>query len=552
MKRITLLCCLAALAAPALDAQNAPAPAPAPTPTARKRVAVLDFDYGTVHSYVTEAFGSDVDIGKGIVNMLVTELVRNGTYSVIERTQVDRVLNEQNFQQDGRADASTAAKLGRLLGVDAIIIGSVTQFGRDDKKLGVGGGKFSLGGIGLGGLGKKSSKATVAIDARIVQIGTGEILGVAQGTGESKRSGLTLAAALPAGQGVAGGVFDMSSSNFAGTILGEATRSAVTNLVTELAAAAPKIPETVVAIAALVADVSGIELIINVGTAGGVRVGTEYPVARPGREIKDPATGNVLRRATTPVGKMKITSADEASATGTLTGDAAHVGDCVGTCPLAPAPAPPAPRKQGQAPAPAPPAPSGGGAVALPALYTGPVSGQFTWTAYAFKGTEHFRYDAFVSVAGYSQSGFYELDATPAGGDRIQLRVQGQMGKDTFSSTTTLAPNEGVPPAQMARLGPAAVALFSQAYGGMFMGHPWVVGEGWSSSYGGQSFSFKAESTCQYAGVQGLRGVMRQNDKIIMDLCVSPNVGFPLAVTMGGGSGSTSYNYAVKLTQFRP
>src|SRR6266487_6615876 len=70
----------------------------------------------------------------------------------------------------------TAAKLGRLLGVDAIIIGSITQFGRDDKKLGVGGGKIGFHGIGLGGFGKKSSKATVAIDARIVNIGTGEIL----------------------------------------------------------------------------------------------------------------------------------------------------------------------------------------------------------------------------------------------------------------------------------------------------------------------------------------------------------------------------------------
>ena len=84
------------------------------------------------------------------------------------------------------------------------------------------------------------------------------------------------------------------------------------------------------------------------------------------------------------------------------------------------------------------------------------------------------------------------------------------------------------------------------------MGRQWAVGEGWSSSYGGQSFSFKAESTCQYAGVQGLRGVMRQNDKIVMDLCVSPNVGFPLAVTIGRGTGSSNYSYAVKLTQFRP
>src|ERR1700745_1404239 len=108
MKCLALALCLAAFAAPALDAQNAPAPA-APATSARRRVAVLDFDYGTVHSYVNDIWGSDVDIGKGIASMLVTELVQNGPYVVIERTQVDRILNEQNLQQEGRADASTAA-----------------------------------------------------------------------------------------------------------------------------------------------------------------------------------------------------------------------------------------------------------------------------------------------------------------------------------------------------------------------------------------------------------------------------------------------------------
>src|SRR2546422_11148208 len=114
MKRLALALCLTAFAAPALDAQEAAAPAPAPAPSVRRRVAVLDFDYGTVHSYVTDIWGSDVDIGKGIASMLLTELVQNGAYVVIERTQVDRILNEQNLQQEGRADASTAAKLGRL------------------------------------------------------------------------------------------------------------------------------------------------------------------------------------------------------------------------------------------------------------------------------------------------------------------------------------------------------------------------------------------------------------------------------------------------------
>ena len=536
MKRLALALCLSALAAPALDAQTAPAPAPGPAATtARRRVAVLDFDYGTVHSNVTGLYGSDVDVGKGVAIMLLSELARNGTYTVVERAQLDRVLNEQNFQQDARSDATSAAKLGRLLGVDAIIIGSITQYQREDKNIS----------LGL----RKESKATVAIDARIVQIGTGEILGVARGRGESKRARMKTEEddhpMYRRGQ-------DTWSADLAGTILGEATRTAVDSLVIQLAAAAPKIPETVAPITALVADVSGSELVINVGTTGGVRVGSEYTVVRPGREIRDPGTGNLLRRATTPVGKIKITSADEGSATGTLTGGPAQVGDCVGACPLAPASGGGAPtQKQGQAPAPASSTPPAGSVGALPAVSTSPVSRPFTWTAYSFTGTEHFRYDAFTNFGGQSQSGFYEVDAAPAGDGRVQLRVQGRMGEDAFSTTTTLAPNEAVPTAQMARLGPVGMLLFS-GYGRMFMGRQWQVGEGWSSGSGGQGVSFRAESTCQYAGVQGLRGVMRQNDRIVMDLCVSPNVGLPLAVAMGSGDGSTAYSYALKLTQFRP
>jgi hypothetical protein len=159
---------------------------------------------------------------------------------------------------------------------------------------------------------------------------------VATGFGESKRSGATLAGGAAVGGVAAGGAFDMSSSNFASTILGEATRLAVDSLMTELVGAAPMIQETVTAISGLVADVAGSELTINVGTTNGVRVGTEYAVVRPGREIKDPATGRVLRRTTTPVGKLKITSADETSAVGTLSGGTSQVGDCVGSCPVKP------------------------------------------------------------------------------------------------------------------------------------------------------------------------------------------------------------------------
>ena len=522
MKCLALALCLAAVATPAL-AQDAPAA------SARPRVAVLDFDYATVQSNVTGLLGLGADIGKGVVTELVSELVRNGTFTVMERAQVDRILNEQNFQQGSRADASSAAKVGKLLGVDAIIIGSVTQFDRQNNKI-----AFGL---------KKETKAIVVINARVVGMRTGEILTVAEGKGESKRSQLNTD---DDGRAASARAANAWSANFANTILGEATRAAVDSIVLQLAAAASKIPVTAPMIAALVADVSGDQLIINVGTAGGIRVGTEYAVERPGREIKDPATGSVLRRATTTVGRLKITSADDRTATGTLTGDAAHVGDCVGACPLAPTGKPGVPEGMGPAPVALAAAPSDANASA-PA-YAAPLSRSLTWRAYSFSGTEHFRYAASTGI-GEPQAGFYEIDASPAGGGVVQLRFTGRVGEQAYATVATFAPNQAVPMAELVQLGPAII-LFSG--GAMFAGKPWRLGDEWSSGSAGRVVTTKVESTCQYAGIQGLRGVTRQDGKVLMDVCVAPNVGLPLAVTMGSPRSPTGYLYALQLTQFRP
>jgi curli biogenesis system outer membrane secretion channel CsgG len=539
MKRVSVLLLALAFGVGALAGQAPP----------KRRIAVLDFDYATVHQWVYDIFGSDQDIGKGIADMLVTNLVRNGTYSVIERKQLDQVLREQNFQQSGRADPSSAVQLAKILGVDAIIIGSITQFGRDDKKLGVGGAGVHVGGIGIGGFGKKSAKAVVQIDARIVSTTTAEILGVATGHGESKRSGLTLAGGLAIGGTGGAGVLDMGSSNFANTIIGEATRLAVDSLTGQLASAAGGIQETKVEIRALVADVSGGEVTINMGTGAGVKVGGEYDVVRPGREIRDPATGRVLRRTTTPVGKLKISQADEGSATGTLTGGPARVGDCVGTCPAnmggGGGAAPPAVEPLNQPNAAAPPT-SGG---ALPALYSQPISGPFTWGMYAFKGTEHFRYNVQQRDGSENKTGSYTFDARPAGNGRTRLSVAGNMGSDSYSSTVTIGPNEGIPMMQLIGLGPVGLALFNPMWMLLLGGHEWELGSGWQSTQNGESSSFKVEEKCSQGGVNGLKGVWRQNQKVMMDMCVSPNVGLPLAETFHSDDGSMT---AMQLVEFRP
>jgi hypothetical protein len=81
-------------------------------------------------------------------------------------------------------------------------------------------------------------------------------------------------------------------------------------------------------------------------------------------------------------------------------------------------------------------------------------------------------------------------------------------------------------------------------------GHQWQVGTGWSSTQNGESSSFKVESTCSYAGVQGVRGVLRSNDKVVADMCVSPHLGLPLAETFNEERGSNTFSW--QLVEFHP
>lgn len=298
----------------------------------KKLVAVLDFDYGTVKSAVQAYFGTDQDVGKGISLLLEQKLVQDGKYRVIDRNAMDKILKEQNFSNSDRVDPTSAAKIGRILGVSAIITGSITQFGRDDKHIGAGGGGYGLGRFGLGGAGKSDSKAVVNVTAKLIDINTAEILAVATGTGQSKRSGFTMGGGGGGWTGGGGGQVDMGSSNFANSILGEAVNASVADLGQQLDDKAASLPTVKVSVSGLVADATGNTLIINVGTRGGVKVGDHLGVFRKGKEIRDPATGKVLKTVLARLGDVTITEADETSATGTFSGATPPtVGDVVQT-----------------------------------------------------------------------------------------------------------------------------------------------------------------------------------------------------------------------------
>jgi curli biogenesis system outer membrane secretion channel CsgG len=296
----------------------------------KKRIAVLNFDYATVMTNAQAIFGTNVDVGKGISDLLVQQLVTDGKYSLIERNAIDKILNEQNFANSDRVDSSTAAKIGKILGVDAVIMGSITQFGRDDQNKTYGGGVSTLSKFGIGGLQKRDAKAVVGITARMVDTTTGEILAAVTGTGQSQRKGTSLAGAGGGGGNAAGGGYDMTSKNFGETIIGEAVHAAVTQMASQLEDKSGALPSRKAEFSGVVADVSGGTIILNVGRNSGVQVGDVVDISRPVRTVKDPTTGKVIKTITDKMGTATITEVEADSSTANYAGGSpAKVGDAV-------------------------------------------------------------------------------------------------------------------------------------------------------------------------------------------------------------------------------
>jgi len=294
--------------------------------TRKKRVAVMDFDFSSVQKW----WESNWDIGQGVSDLIVKNLVRSGTFRVIERNALQTVLAEQNFSNSNRANPATAAQIGKILGVDAIIVGSITQFGTEKKKTSVGGFGRTLGGFGVGKVGTSEGKANVQIDARIVDVNTGEVLAVADGKAESKRSGLLLGGSGGSWGTAGGGNINMGSSDFRETILGEATHAAVEELTQEIIEADDRIQLTEARVSGLVAFAEEGLIILNLGSSHGVYPGMELSVVRVKRVIKDPATGKVIKELVDEIARLRVTSAEEGSSEAELiSGSGIKVGDVV-------------------------------------------------------------------------------------------------------------------------------------------------------------------------------------------------------------------------------
>ncbi len=252
--------------------------------TLKKRVAVFDFGDKTSHRF---HWWTGQPVGQGMADMLVTALVKTGKYQVIERQEIEKIMQEQKLGMSGVVTEQSAAQVGKMLGVELAIFGDVTEFGYTE-----GGGSTRLKKKGFG-IGLKSTTATVAVDVRFVNTSTGEILMAESVRKEESKKGLALDTRQFS--------FD-NRQKFDESIVGKATRNAINAIVEFVGKSAPNIPWQAKVIK------GGGAIFINAGAVAGVNIGDEFVVYRAGEALVDPDTGLSLGSAETKVGAIKVTN----------------------------------------------------------------------------------------------------------------------------------------------------------------------------------------------------------------------------------------------------
>jgi curli biogenesis system outer membrane secretion channel CsgG len=129
------------------------------------KIAVMDFETKVPQTGYYYHWSGHGGVGRGASDMLTTELVKTKKYRIFERDKIASVMKEQSFQMSGAVDQTTAAKVGKLIGVKYILTGAVTEFG------------IAKSGVEAGGyvdVGKV--RYSTSVDVRAVNVETGEIL----------------------------------------------------------------------------------------------------------------------------------------------------------------------------------------------------------------------------------------------------------------------------------------------------------------------------------------------------------------------------------------
>lgn len=255
---------------------NALAATPQPT------IAVYGFSWQGINPW----WGIGFDPSAALSDILTEKLVNAGSFSVVDRSHIQQILNEQNISQPGDVTPATEAQLGRMMGAEYLIVGRIDQFDRS------GGNGAQL----LGRFGVSTSKTELHVTVEVLNVNTGRIV---QDFDDDKSVSNTSVAMASNGVGY-------TSQNFESSSLGQLFAQVATDITGELdpskyvATAMPSV------VGHIVGSAGPGTYVLDVGSASGVQIGMMFSTFEV-RLYHDQATGHTIR-AEIPEGTIQIIS----------------------------------------------------------------------------------------------------------------------------------------------------------------------------------------------------------------------------------------------------
>ncbi len=281
--RVLAAMALAALAAACASSETVPKPVEPPVarsaavaaqaaviaPKAKvlkRKIAIGRFSNETRYGRTFLRDGDADPLGKQASDMLANRLVESGNFLVFERPDIDKLRREQTIGGGG----------GDLIGVDTLILGSVTEFGRST--------------VGQSGFfsATKRQIAHAKVEIRLADPRTGYVFFSATGQGEA-----TNEAADVMGFG--------SRADYDATLNDKAIGAAVSDVMNSLVTKLTERPWRTD-----ILKIAGDKVFISGGVRQGLKVGDSLSVMRDGEKVKSAQTGFTITLPATPVAGISV------------------------------------------------------------------------------------------------------------------------------------------------------------------------------------------------------------------------------------------------------
>ena len=112
-----------------------------------------------ISTFKMGAGGAAQQAGTGLSDMMMNAMLNSGCFRVVERERMNDILKEQGLGISGAGDEATFAQVGKQLGAQLLVMGTITEFTENESGGGGGGGGLLRGtrlGAVVGGVGRKN------------------------------------------------------------------------------------------------------------------------------------------------------------------------------------------------------------------------------------------------------------------------------------------------------------------------------------------------------------------------------------------------------------